>query len=254
MRRVALPLLLVLVLGLSVILVNALQSRLPADASPLLGISFRIAAALPPLVPLRQTKDSIALKETAATNAFTDTVAVPEIVAFEYAGNLETARYRHTATLLRDGRVLVAGGRSLDHHVLSSTEVFSPTAGEWNSSGNFGAGGEGHTATLLPDGRVLALGGRNSQGDLARADFFDPATTAWLGGGDLLSYARSFHTATLWLDGIVLVAGGQGVDMGGYPNWTEWIYPTGSHRTWNELSGGGRAEYTWSCFRTDGHC
>ena len=96
--------------------------------------SFRIAAALPPLVPLRQTKDSIALKETAATNAFTDTVAVPEIVAFVSVGNLETARYRHTATLLRDGRVLVAGGRSLDHHVLSSTEVFSPTAGKWNSS------------------------------------------------------------------------------------------------------------------------
>ena len=210
-----------------------------AGANPLLAV------ALPSLAPhINQQEDSITFQEAHVARTFTNTVAVSETMAFEYTGSLSTARYRHTATLLNDGRVLVAGGKSVGYGVLSSTELFSPATCEWSPSGNFNWDREGHTATLLPDGRVLVLGGRNSGGsDLAKSDVFDPTANTWLGGGDLLSYARSFHTATLLPDGNVLVAGGHGNGVEeGYPRTTEVIDPIrGTRRDWPPLHEGREA-------------
>src|SRR5438552_17268941 len=84
-------------------------------------------------------------------------------------GSLATAREGHTATLLPDGRVLVAGG--FDGQIyLASAEIYDPASGTWSPTGSMATARDQHTATRLPDGRVLVAGGYSSSGHLASAD------------------------------------------------------------------------------------
>jgi len=125
-------------------------------------------------------------------------------------GNLVTARYNHTATLLSSGKVLVAGGQG-SSGILSSAELYDPATGRWSSTGSFTEYlfRVNHTATLLPNGKVLVAGG-NSQSILTEnAELYDPATGTWMATGSL-GTERFNNTATLLPSGKVLVAGGQG--------------------------------------------
>ena len=72
-------------------------------------------------------------------------------------GRVSQHRYNHTATLLPDGKVLVAGGSSRDE--TASTELYDPATGTWSAAAPMSAARDSHTATLLPDGRVLVVGG-----------------------------------------------------------------------------------------------
>jgi Galactose oxidase, central domain/Kelch motif len=125
------------------------------------------------------------------------------------------------ATLLRDGRVLVAGFVVLDCAIdgsgpcsfVSHVELYDPGSGTWTATGTMADAREGFTATLLPDGMVLVAGGVRlvsgsiSDVNLASADLYDPGTGAWTAAAGM-AVARDGHTATLLLDGKVLVAGG----------------------------------------------
>src|SRR5882672_3352448 len=130
--------------------------------------------------------------------------------SWSYTGNLNRGRVNHTATLLSNGKVLVAGGYW--NGVLNSAEVYDPATGTWSSTGNLNTAREGHTATLLPNGKVLVAGanntdsGNNNRG-LNSAELYDPATGTWTSTGNL-NAARRNHTATLLPNGKVLVAGG----------------------------------------------
>ena len=83
---------------------------------------------------------------------------------WEFTGSLNIARYYHTATLLSDGRVLVAGGaatgpQTFPYPALASAELYNPATGNWTFTGNLNAGRLLHTATLLLNGKVLVAGG-----------------------------------------------------------------------------------------------
>jgi hypothetical protein len=121
-------------------------------------------------------------------------------------GSLNTTRSGHTATLLPDGRVLVAAGEG-EPGTLSSAELYDPATGLWTATGSLHAARRDHTATLLPDGRVLVAGGQVSEADLASAELYDPSTGTWTPTGSM-NTARNGHTATLLPDGRVLVVGG----------------------------------------------
>ena len=128
-------------------------------------------------------------------------------VGFAQISDMETARYRQTATLLLDGRVLVAGGTTDATH---SAELFDPASSGFSPTG----GGmvhvrSGHCAALLVNGKVLIAGGGDSNGNLFKtAELFDPMTQGFTPTGDL-NQARTGATATLLPNGKVLIAGGQ---------------------------------------------
>jgi Putative zinc-finger/Galactose oxidase, central domain len=121
-------------------------------------------------------------------------------------GTLNAARHSHSATLLTDGRVLIAGGAERDRGPLNSSEIYDPETGQFTPAGRLTAGRAGHTATLLHDGRVLLAGG--GWHGLASAELYDPAANTFRAVGNL-SVPRVSHQATLLPDGSVLITGGQ---------------------------------------------
>jgi hypothetical protein len=120
------------------------------------------------------------------------------------------ARVGATATLLRDGWVLVAGGFAdgMANGVRASAELYDPSSGTWARTGDLLQARAGQAATLLMDGTVLVAGGGTSPTEaLNSAEIYDPATGKW-SAAPTMGKVRADHTATLLLDGRVLVAGG----------------------------------------------
>jgi hypothetical protein len=132
--------------------------------------------------------------------------------AFMPVGSLITARLLHTATLLPDGRVLIAGGdTSGANSSLASAELYDPSTGTFSPTGNMTTPRDGHTATLLPNGKVLIAGGgpriSGAGYSIASAELYDVATGTFEATGSM-AVERTYHTATLLNNGKVLIAGG----------------------------------------------
>ena len=125
---------------------------------------------------------------------------------FEATGSLVTARDAHTATLLSNGIVLVAGGYD-NSSATATAELFDPASGTWTETNSLAAARYFHTATLLPGGTALVAGGLGNNGTAAIAELYDPASGTWTDSGSLAT-ATYYHTATLLPNGMVLVAGG----------------------------------------------
>jgi hypothetical protein len=124
--------------------------------------------------------------------------------SWSITGSLHEARFDHTATLLNDGRVLVAGG--YNQGPLASAEIYDATMGVWSETGSLEGARNAHTATLLDDGRVLVAGGVGYQQVLSSAEIYDPLLGTWASAGSLTN-ARFASVAFLLPEGDVLVAG-----------------------------------------------
>ena len=132
------------------------------------------------------------------------------------------ARTLHTATVLQDGRVLVAGGTSAQ----LKAEIFNPGTGLWTPTVDMGFEHKDHIATLLPSGKVLIAGGTNVGGTFtSKSELFDPAGVgSWSTTGDMTT-SRNRHQETMLPSGKVLVCGG--FNPGFFPS-AELYDPTGN--------------------------
>jgi hypothetical protein len=138
--------------------------------------------------------------------------------AFEYTGSLNTARQYHTATLLSDGSVMVAGGSNRDDPFptggppFPSVEIYHPLTGTWTVTNAMTVARRLHTATKLSDGRVLVAGGDGGYEIIHRScELYTINNTngPWVNTGSMnQDKGRAQHTATLLPDGKVLVTGG----------------------------------------------
>src|SRR5437899_3667806 len=87
---------------------------------------------------------------------------------------LSVPRRDHTATLLPNGTVLIAGGLDANNGVVASAEVYDPSTNGFSSVGDMRAARVGHTVTLLSDGRALVAGGETGSGPASSIEVFDP--------------------------------------------------------------------------------
>jgi hypothetical protein len=150
-------------------------------------------------------------------------------------GAMSVLRSGHTATLLPNGLVLVAGGMQRNGSPLATAELYEPATGRFRPTGNsMSTPRVGHSASLLIDGRVLLDGGWSSDGTLATAELYDPASDRFRPTGAMTSRRGDF-TASLLSNGRVLVVGGQDANALAtaelYDPGTETFAPTGPMRS-----------------------
>jgi large repetitive protein len=135
-------------------------------------------------------------------------------------GALEAARYGATATLLSNGKVLVAGGTGAPSSPdggggapLAGAELYDPAAGKFADAGSMTTARSSALATRLSSDQVLIVGGDSSSCcQPSSAELYDPNTRRFTATGMTLSIRRSGATITRLTNGNVLIAGGVGTN------------------------------------------
>jgi hypothetical protein len=142
---------------------------------------------------------------------------------FVPTGNMTVARFQHTATLLPNGKVLIAGGQFTDPmgemgliYDTGAADLYDPAAGTFTATGGMNAARFGHTATLLLSGKVLVAGGTDrkdghSMQDVVSAELYNPAAGTFTTTGGLNTVW--YGPATLLPSGNVLFAGGTSAEL-----------------------------------------
>jgi hypothetical protein len=122
------------------------------------------------------------------------------------AASMATARNNPTASLLPDGKILVAGGENSGGS-LATSELYDPAANSWAPTGSMNTARSAQLAQLLLNGKVLVIG----SGNLSQtSELYDPAQGVWSTTGSIASIL-SDYPSTLLTDGRVLIGGGQAV-------------------------------------------
>ena len=149
------------------------------------------------------------LEADGARATATAEVYSPSNDLFTLVGNMSTRRQSQTVTLLPNGSVLVAGGKSRGVSA-TSVDLFDPTNNTFIPTTSLGVARASHTATLLANGDVILAGGAGP-GTLIERFSLSNGIAAISPAGNL-AVPRSGHVAALLSDGRVFFAGGGGED------------------------------------------
>jgi hypothetical protein len=138
----------------------------------------------------------------------------PSSGAFTATGSMSTPREGHTATMLRDGRVLVVGGSPNGIQATDSAEIYDPSSGTFNRTGHLNQPRVAHVAALLGTGKVLIAGG--GRGGMPggyisydTAEMYDPSTSSFVPVRAHMKSDRVGAAAVKLNDGRVLIVGGK---------------------------------------------
>jgi hypothetical protein len=139
-------------------------------------VTLDVASLPPVLCRMQYRRKHAAILLFAVTSAFAATAAAGGESSFTATGAMTTPRVLHTATLLPDGKVLVAGGTD-ELHFLDTAELYDPDRGTFTpTSTPMTSRRENHTATLLRNGKVLIAGGYDGSQSVRSAELYDPAS------------------------------------------------------------------------------
>ena len=138
-----------------------------------------------------------------------------EPIVFSPTDSMNVARDGHTATLLQNGTVLIAGGEGTTVHSLASAEIYDPSTGRFRITGSMTVSRTGHAATLLANGKVLVIGGYNFTDSyspnvgvaIGSAELYDPSTGTFVATGS--GWCTGKDTATLLPSGTGLITDGE---------------------------------------------
>lgn len=139
--------------------------------------------------------------------------AVPKVHPFLDAGQLKTPRVNHTATLLDDGRVLIAGGQETIYKTFSSVEIFDPAkpaASAWSTATSMGGPRSQHRALKFAGGSVMVVGGIGNKAwePLQTIEIYNPKNKLWVTLSLKMKHGRQGPSASTLKTGEVLIAGG----------------------------------------------
>lgn len=135
----------------------------------------------------------------------------PDTGIWESVGEMLMPRFEHTATLLPDGRVLIAGGLGEQRQEVvpvADVELYDPNTRTFSRTAPMRQARTDHAAVALDDGQVLLVGGDAGDEAIASAEVFDPSRGSWSEAAPLRQPRRG-HSATLLDDGTVLAAAGE---------------------------------------------
>jgi Putative Ig domain/Galactose oxidase, central domain/Kelch motif len=139
--------------------------------------------------------------------------------AFTAIGNMNSPRFKHTANLLSNSTVLIAGGFNGDSTSASvaTAEIFDPSTNTFTPTGSMNTPRARHTSTLLPDGTLLEAGGINGFNGViaaAPAELYSPSSGTFSLTGPMIT-GRELPTATLLpaIGNVLLSGGDDGVNV-----------------------------------------
>jgi WD40 repeat protein len=184
------------------------QAVLPADSNLANGME-NVSVTLQSAGSSTIVATDVAKPTITGTSTAIQVAMNPNLHGFQATAAMGGERASHTATLLTNGKVLVAGGTDSLGNDLATAELFDPTTGAFTATGSMISSRISFTATLLAhgpaatNGKVLVVGGTADN----TAELFDPSTGTFAATGTPIS-TRFEGTATLLASGKVLLAGG----------------------------------------------